>query len=68
MQQRRGANEDDVEDLVRNMMNPSYSINNPRLKNWRGNVSLIIQDHIHKSLIHRVYVDTGSLVDIIYEH
>lgn len=58
----------DMEDLVRNMMNLSFSVNDPRPPNWKGNELLIIQTHILNSLIHRVYVNIGTSADIIYEH
>lgn len=35
---------------------------------WRGDDPLIIQGSIKNVTIHRVYIDTGSSADIIYEH
>lgn len=35
---------------------------------WRRDNLLIIQGCIRNTIIHRVYVDTGSSIDIIYKH
>lgn len=46
----------------------TFSIQDPRPDGWRGDNPLIIQASIKDVTIHRVYVDTESLADIIYEH
>ncbi|KAL7593465.1 hypothetical protein Lser_V15G35586 [Lactuca serriola] len=46
----------------------TFSIQDPRPDGWRGDNPLIIQASIRDVTIHRVYSDTGSLADIIYEH
>ena len=46
----------------------TFSIQDPRPDGWKGDNPLIIQASIKDVTIHRVYVDTGSSADIIYEH
>ncbi|KAL7583074.1 uncharacterized protein LOC111911354 [Lactuca sativa] len=45
-----------------------FSAQDPRPDGWKGDNPLIIQASIRDVTIHRVYVDTGSSADIIYEH
>ncbi|XP_023735853.2 uncharacterized protein LOC111883767 [Lactuca sativa] len=46
----------------------TFSIQDPRPDGWKGDNPLIIQASIKDVTIHRVYVDTGSSANIIYEH
>ncbi|XP_023755822.1 uncharacterized protein LOC111904277 [Lactuca sativa] len=46
----------------------TFSAQDPRPEGWTGDNPLIIQTSIKYVVIHRVYVDTGSSVDIIYDH
>ena len=46
----------------------TFSIQDPRPEGWRGDDPLVLQASIRDVTIHRVYVDTGSSADIIYEH
>ncbi|XP_023737234.1 uncharacterized protein LOC111885182 [Lactuca sativa] len=46
----------------------TFSIQDPRPDGWRGDNLLIIQASIRDVTIHRVYIDTESSADIIYEH
>nr|KAJ0218881.1 hypothetical protein LSAT_V11C300127070 [Lactuca sativa] len=46
----------------------TFSVQDPRSDGWKGDNPLIIQASIRDVTIHRVYVDTGSSTDIIYEH
>lgn len=46
----------------------TFSAQDPRPEGWRGDNPLVIQASIKDVIIHRVYIDTGSSTDIIYEH
>ncbi|XP_023754008.1 uncharacterized protein LOC111902400 [Lactuca sativa] len=46
----------------------TFSVQDPRPEGWRGDNPLVIQASIRDVTIHRVYVDTRSSADIIYEH
>lgn len=46
----------------------TFSVQDHRPEGWRGDDPLVIQASIRDVTIHRVYMDTGSLADIIYEH
>nr|KAJ0216070.1 hypothetical protein LSAT_V11C300135490 [Lactuca sativa] len=46
----------------------TFSVQDPRPEGWRGDDPLVIQASIRDVTIRRVYVDTGSSSDIIYEH
>lgn len=52
----------------RKWMNLEFSHNSQVLMGHKRTKPLIIKALMGKTLIHRVYVDNGSSVNIIYEH
>lgn len=66
--QERKEEHDDTEGLTRSTHGLTFSVKDPRPKGWRGDDPLIIHGSIKNLMIHRVYIDTGSSTDIIYEH
>ena len=67
---KRGRQEEhsDMDNLTRSMQRLTFSGKDPRLMGWQGDDPLIIQGSIKDVTTHRVYIDTDSLADIIYEH
>lgn len=57
-----------VRSITKTIEGLTFSTTNPSPAGWKGDKPLIIQGSIRDSMIHRVYIDTGSSADIIYEH
>lgn len=50
------------------MQGLTFSMRDPIPAGWNRDKLLVIQGSIRDVIIHRVYVDTGSSANIIYEH
>ena len=50
------------------MQGLTSSMCDPTPSGWNGDNPLVIQGSIRDVIVHRVYVDTGSSGDILYEH
>ncbi|KAL7589191.1 hypothetical protein Lser_V15G38099 [Lactuca serriola] len=51
-----------------NILNIEFSMINPRPKHWDTNDPLHITSFISQNRVEQVYIDTGSRVNVIYEH
>ncbi|KAL7603323.1 hypothetical protein Lser_V15G16837 [Lactuca serriola] len=66
---KRGRHEEqsDMTSITTITQGLTFSARDPRPKGWKSNNPLIIQASIKNVTIHRLYIDTCSLADIIYE-
>ena len=64
----RQEEHDNIDGLTRSMHGLTFLLKDPRTKGWRDNDPLVIQGSNKNVTIHRVYIDTNSSADIIYEH
>lgn len=59
---------DGADSLTKSMQGLTFLAKHPQSASWRRDEPLINQGPIRDITIHRVYIDTGSSTDIIYEN
>nr|KAJ0224318.1 hypothetical protein LSAT_V11C100009910 [Lactuca sativa] len=60
--------ESEIKAFSRNLLNISFSSNDPRPSNWDPRDPLLISGFIRNMKVYRIYIDNGSCFDILYEH
>lgn len=54
--------------IMESMQGLTFCTTDPSPAEWKGDNPIVIQGSIRDTMIHLVYIDTGSSTDIIYEH
>lgn len=57
-----------VRSITETIQGLMFCVTDPSPAGWKGDNPLVIQGSIREIMIHRVYVNMGSSIDMIYEH
>lgn len=60
--------EDNIEVLSINILNMTFSTEDPRPPNWDPRGPLLVTGYIHQTKVYSLYIDNGSSTDILYKH